>query len=129
MINGLKSGWRKRIEIIEKIDLNNIQEFHKIFNIKDIYKVYAFQIGQALGLHEGVELYTKKSISQRYPKLDKYLYRQDTTIEDLLTYLDIFINLIKTYNVIENNTIVNFLDFNKTIDLKNEKYVKEKIKQ
>ena len=120
---GLRSGWKKRIDIIKTIDWNNIEEFNKTFNTKDVFKVYAFQLGQALGLHEGIELYTKGSISQQYPKLQKYLYRQNINIDDLLIYLNQFISMIESYEVIENGTIVNFCDFGRVIDLKTEKYL------
>jgi hypothetical protein len=121
--DGLKSGWGKRINIIENIDWNNIKEFHKTFNKKDVFKVYAFQLGQALGLHDGDELYTKKSLSEKYPDLRKYLYREDTDINDLLFYLSKFINMIKDYKIIENGTIITFCDFDKTIELKTERYM------
>lgn len=120
---GLKSNWTTRIKILEEINWDNISDFNKSFSKKDIFKVYAFQLGQSLGLHEEIELYTKSSISKQYPNLRKYLYREETNINDLLIYLNKFINIIKSFKVIEKNNIVTFCDFNKVIDLKTEKYL------
>lgn len=119
----LKSGWSKRIDILESINWNNIEVFNKTFDKINVYKVFAFQLGQSLGLYEGIELYTKKDISNKYPKLKKYLYREVAKFNDLLYYLNLFIEQIKLYKVIENNSIVTFCDHNKTINLKTEKYL------
>jgi len=124
--HGLKSNWTTRIKILEQVDWNEVIDFGKTFNKKDILKVYAFQLGQSLGLHDGVELYTKSSISEQYSGLRKYLYREETDFTDMLFYLNKFISKIKTYRVIENEMIVNFCDFGKTIDLKTEKYLEDK---
>jgi len=122
---GLKSDWTTRIKILEQVDWSEVKDFGKIFSKKDILKVYAFQLGQSLGLHEGIELYTKSTISERYPELRKYLYREDVGINDILVYLDKFISKIKSYKVIENGMIVNFCDFGKIVDLKTEKYLED----
>ena len=121
--DGLKSDWTTRIKILEQIDWNDIEDFGKTFNKIDILKVYAFQLGKSLGLHEEIELYTKSSISKQYPELRKYLYREDTDMSDLLVYLDRFVKSIKSYKVIEDGMTVNFCDFGKIIDLKIEKYL------
>lgn len=121
----LKGSWAKRIEVLEKIDWKTIEEFNKTFNKTDVYKVYAFQLGQSLGLHEGIELYTKSTISKKYPKLRKYLYRENAVFDDLYYYIDRFIKVIKSYEVVANNNITKFYDFNKIIDMKTEKYIKE----
>jgi len=119
----LKGNWLKRLKVLEQIDWNVIIEFNKTFNKKDVYKVYAFQLGQSLGLHEGIELYTKNTISELYPELRKYLYREDASFDDIQKYINKFIQIIKSYKVIENNIVITFCDFNKSIDLKTEKYI------
>lgn len=122
---GLKSDWTTRIKILEQVDWSEIEDFGKTFSKKDILKVYAFQLGQSLGLYDGIELYTKSTISERYPELRKYLYREDAGINDILIYLDKFISKIKSYKVIEDGMIVNFCDFGKIVDLKTEKYLED----
>jgi len=124
--SGLKSNWTTRIKILEQINWNEVEDFGKTFNKKDILKVYAFQLGQSLGLHDGIELYTKGFISKQYSELRKYLYREDVDFIDILFYLSKFIKIIKNYKIIENGTIINFCDFCRTIDLKNEKYLEVK---
>lgn len=119
----LKGGWLERINILENINWNNIKEFNKRFNKQDIYKVCAFQLGQSLGLHEGVELYTKNSISNQYPKLRKYLYREKSDLNNLLKYMNIFLEIIKRFKIEENNNVVKFIDFNKVFNLKTEEYI------
>jgi len=119
----LRSNWRKRINILDKINWDDINEFNKTFNKLDVYKVYAFQLGQSLGLHDGIELYTKNEISKQYPQLREYLYRENASFNDLLNYLNRFIEIIKSYKVIEKNLTTTFCDFNKTINLKTEKYI------
>jgi len=120
---GLRSNWTKRIKTLEQVDWSEVEDFGKTFNKRDILKVYAFQLGQSLGLHDGIELYTKSSISKQYPELRKYLYREDAEMNDILFYLDKFISKIKSFKVIESGMIITFCDFNKTMDLKTEKYL------
>jgi len=43
----------------------------------------------------------------------------------MLEYLNKYIKIIETYNVTQNNLITTFHDFNKTIDLKTERYIEE----
>jgi len=120
----LRSGWNRKIEVVKSIDWDMVCEFNKNYNKEDVYKVYAFQLGQSLGLHEGYEFYTKKDISNKYPKLEKYLYREkNIDFRDLLKYINIFIDVVDKYKTIENGLIVEFCGFEKVLDFKTEKYV------
>ena len=71
--------------------------------IQDFYKLFVFQIGQAIPLIlSRKELYTKKDIVAEFPMLEPYLYRM----------LDVFpdMDMYKTYFL---DTIVNHLDVEK----------------
>jgi hypothetical protein len=47
------------------------------FGIEDL-KYVAFQLGQTLSLMDGIELYTKKSISALYPDLEPFMTRSES---------------------------------------------------
>lgn len=49
---------------------------HKNTTLVDLYKTNAFQMGQCMALNEGVELYTKSAIADRYPQLRDALNRK-----------------------------------------------------
>lgn len=121
--NTLRSySWKDRLKILRSIDFENINDFGKNGTLKDIYKIFAFQLGQVLGLLQGVELYTKKDISNGYPQLEKYLYRQQTDFFFLDNHLKIFLSYCESLEVKEKDEICYFKDFNKSIDLRREKY-------
>lgn len=66
-----------KIRILYDIRFVDIDDFFKKESKKDIWKTIAFQLGQGLGLYEGMELYSKDGIASHYPSLRGYLYRQD----------------------------------------------------
>lgn len=83
--NNIKS----KIDTLISIKISAISDFGKNRPTLEVYKTIAFQIGQTLSLIEdGVELYTKKDISKRYPMLYSYLYR----IPEDAFYLDIMLD-------------------------------------
>lgn len=121
----LNGNWKDRIDCLNQIDFSSIDfdSLQKTFNKKDILKVFSFQIGQTLGLLNGIELYTKQDIANYYPLLKEYLYRESDSTKNLLKMLDIFIdkmNEIK-YNVI-NETTTYFIDYDKKVNIKYERY-------
>ncbi|HEY1195322.1 hypothetical protein [Flavobacterium sp.] len=94
--NALKGDLNEKILALEKIDLNQIASFGKNTNHLDILKSIAFQLGQAISLHEGKELYTKNEIANAFPDLRKYLFREENTdFENLQKWLSSFIKIIK----------------------------------
>lgn len=42
---------------------------------EDMYKTIAFQLGQVMALREGIEIYTKKGLSDHFPELSGFLGR------------------------------------------------------
>jgi len=92
----LQGDLDKKISMLEKLDLTQWTQFDKN-NPQDCWKTIAFQLGQAMGLFEGVELYTKEEISQAYPQLDVFLQRR-TQVSDLTileTEKSLFIRQLK----------------------------------
>lgn len=95
----LRSGFKTRIETVGQIDLNivDFSKLNKKFNGVSALKVIAFQIGQALGLHLGLELYTKKQISEAFYKLKPYLYRETLDTDDLQKMINVYLNYLNSY--------------------------------
>jgi hypothetical protein len=72
-------------------------------------KTLAFQVGQALALHRGVELYTKRSIAGYFSELKDYLYRVDASSENMITFIRRFIDEVSMIEAeIIDNDIVEF---------------------
>lgn len=70
------------------------------------------------------ELYTKGDIANIFQFLFSYLYRiPNTDMYAIIEYINIFIDRIEKYSVIETNGICIFNDFDKSINLRNEKYI------
>lgn len=118
--------WQERLEVLNTINLTNITYDNLNNNMSkyDILKVIAFQVGQMLALYDNVELYTKKEISEYFPKLEIFLYRREPTITNLNTltqYLQILYNKLNVLNTVVNGQYCTFCNDNITIDLKTEK--------
>lgn len=88
-------SWDVKFDVLKDCVLSNDTDFKKANHI-EVYKFFAFQIGQTKALLEdGVELFTKSSVAEYYPELRPYLYREEVESETLqqifqsfLTYLD-----------------------------------------
>ena len=122
----LTHGWQARLDCLLNIDFTtiNYNELGKRMNGPDMLKVIAFQIGQTLGLFDGVELYTKSSVAKQYPELKSFLYREPSDLKVLNEYRDIlsgYLDKIKTKDL--NDYTVLFCDENRIIDLKHEKTI------
>lgn len=100
----LRGTAKDKIDALKKINLEYITDLGKDkLAIQDFYKLFVFQIGQAIPLIlSRKELYTKKDIVTEFPMLEPYLYRM----------LDVFpdMDMYKTYFL---DTIVNHLDVEK----------------
>ncbi|MCP4137949.1 MAG: hypothetical protein GY754_43705 [bacterium] len=85
----LKSGnFMQRKEMLAGLDLSPIA------GDREALKVAAFQFGQTQALVEGVELYTKSGISERYPELAGYLARNDNDTGKLARFKEQFLESI-----------------------------------
>lgn len=110
-----------KIETLKKIRLSLIEDYQKMSQI-EVYKFFAFQLGQTLALIENnVELFTKNQVSQYYPELKEYLNRQEANLQNLENFYDRFVKFIENKLVKENDYYKS--DFFNTIEhlnIKNE---------
>jgi len=122
----LKSNsWKEKLDVLSKINFAEIEDFGKSGTKQDVYKVFAFQLGQIIGLLNGKEFYTKSSIAERYPALRPFLYREmHVEVKILSAFIDAFLYVMSTFNIEEEATYVYFKDYDKKFDLKKEEYVK-----
>lgn len=93
-------GWTK-LNTLNCIDLTTITDLgDKNKSMRDFYKLFAFQIGQALGLMKGAEYYSKQSIAAHYPALKSALYKMSDEFPDIEYFKREFILLVKdSYNL------------------------------
>lgn len=92
----LRGSWQDKLNLLKNldyysIDLDNLEKSSKI----DLLKSFAFQIGQALALHNGVELYTKNEIREYFPDLENYIQRIDTPINVMVEYIKKYASLLE----------------------------------
>lgn len=116
-------SWKDRVSVLESLPLHQIEDFGKQ-DIVEVYKFLAFQFGQVFGLLDGVELYTKASVAETYPQLKPYLYRQPMPFGVLHDFYHRFIEYTRSLKVVEKHDCVEFVDFDKTVDLKRECFFK-----
>ena len=91
----LRASWDQRLTAMQELKLAEI-DFDHVGKWKkdDLLKSMAFQLGQAISLHQGVELYTKADIASFIPQLHPYLYRQAEGTEDLQTAFDTYLQIL-----------------------------------
>lgn len=93
---------RTKLEALRLIRIQDIPDFGKKGENKDVYKFIAFQIVQTCSLIEyGDEIFTKQMASRHSPELHKYLYREVTDPKDtgdLNDALDLFIFISYIYS-------------------------------
>lgn len=114
----------EKIDVLKMINLNEINDFEKN-PIIEVYKFFAFQMGQTLALLEdGVELFTKNKVAEYYPTLAPYLNREESPSTNLQLFLDRFVDFVsKSYKNVEHQRLVvtNFHGVKQILDPKNEK--------
>lgn len=124
----LRGDWKAKLNTLKKIDYSSI-DFSSVPKTTkiDILKSFAFQVGQALALHDGSELYTKKAIADYFPKLEDYLYRKETDIKVLVEYIHSFVTLMESLPIekLEGNTIYLKKPFNSKYDVNLEKRISD----
>lgn len=112
-----------KLNVLSSIDLNTIIDFNKS-SIIETYKFFAFQMGQTKALlNDNVELFTKNSVALYYPKLTKYLNREESNPNNLQDFFKEFIEDLKTtYKKINKHElyVTNFHSFKEVLDVKNE---------
>lgn len=92
----LRNDTIKRLQVLEQIDLKEIVDLGKNNQgLIEFYKHVAFQIGQCLGLIQGIELYSKEDIIYYYPELEPYIQRKIYDVNILQQYKVIFTKRIR----------------------------------
>jgi hypothetical protein len=95
----LQKDFRERVKALYQCDISKLDASSlssKNVAYEDFIKVYAFQIGQTLGLLEGEELYTKEEIISSYPELEPYIKRDVTQeLKTLEKWKNIFLDRTK----------------------------------
>ena len=119
----LKSpSWQERINLLSTIDYGSVTNFGNKGNQMDVYKTFAFQLGQILGLLDDVELYTKSSVASQYPTLRSYLYRDPSkSFDGLEPYWQKFLTYCQQLEVKQQENLTYFVQEDRIIDLKQEK--------
>jgi hypothetical protein len=72
----LRGDLAAKLGAIERLDFSIPVEFGKNGTSEDVYKSIAFQLAQVLALAEGVELYTKEALIDRFPEFSAALRRE-----------------------------------------------------
>jgi len=105
-----------KMDTLDLCQLSLDVDFKKASHI-EVFKFFAFQMGQTKALIEGVELFSKSSVAERYPELTPYLYREninaiaiDSFFQsfklELRTYID---SMIDSVQVFEEDKISKFI--------------------
>lgn len=93
---------RRRLEIGIRMDLLRMIDFTNIQITKEPverFKNIAFQLGQTMSLMEGIEIYDKNDIYERYPILKPFLKREvlvTSDLENLNEFVKMFLDKILT---------------------------------
>lgn len=83
-----------RLDTLNQLDLSLITDLGtRNTEWVDYVKTMAFQLGQTLGLNQGIELYTKEEIARQYPRLHSMLFRCGEDLRELEQMKADWINL------------------------------------
>ena len=102
------------MNIVRNADYNNIFLANKSVLLEDVHKIITFQLIQTYSLINGIELYSKEPMCERYPDLKPLLMRNNNRgiaipkIYDMIHLLNNIV--IQKYNHLLNlneNTYVN----------------------
>lgn len=92
----LRGSWEHRLQVLSQVDLRET-DFSGVRSRTqtDLLKSMAFSLGQAVGLMQGAELYTKAEIAEYLPALAPYLYRQEAELDGFQQVLQAQIALLQ----------------------------------
>ena len=102
--SALRGDVYHKIKVLKDIDLSLINDIGKTkVTFEDYLKTMAFQLGQTISLaSEGNELYTKEAISETYPMLSPFLYRDTSAdLSRLSFFKDMFCDICDDYEFTE----------------------------
>jgi hypothetical protein len=95
--SALRGNLFEKYDILKQLNVIELTEsITQKVSEKDFYKIVAFQVGQCLGLHRGIELYTKEAIWEEYPLLKPFLTRTAnySQMQHLQDYYQLFLSLV-----------------------------------
>jgi hypothetical protein len=118
----LSHSWEARLKALDEIDITKISDYGKNRKVDDIYKTFAFQLGQVIGLYSLKELYTKNDVALEFPEFENYLYRRPGDLQAIQDHKELFSSIIKNLGGVQDGTYVYFPTFGKALDVKNEQY-------
>jgi hypothetical protein len=75
----------------------------------DDIKFCAFRLGQTIALMNGIELFTKKDISDHFPDLRPLLYREEQNLETIEKYKNEFLDGMKGVRAIKSKALHMFV--------------------
>ena len=78
----LGGDFADKCAMLAALDLATPVDFGRNGAPEDVYKSIAFQLGQAVALAEGIELYTKEALATHFPQLGPALRREPLTATD-----------------------------------------------
>lgn len=120
----LRGDWKQRLDTLRGIDYTALDYSSELKNLtkKDFFKTIAFQMGQAIALHEGKELYTKGEIAKYFPELEKCLKRENEDACVIQALVNRFVDKLSTVTVVtQQNNLALFPEYNAIYDLNTEK--------
>jgi len=88
-----------RIDLLRLLDLSKIVY---MIDPADRYKDITFKIGQCMALMDGLELYDKAELADRYPELSVFLWRKKPTTDDLVgltKFVNIFLDRVVSHQI------------------------------
>lgn len=98
----------EKLDVLSQIDITEIDDYGKN-SLVEVYKFFAFQLGQTLALLERrIELFTKNSVSNFYEDLRPYIMREEGCRPEILKeYWDRFYWIcINSVSVSDDKTLV-----------------------
>lgn len=126
----LRSGFAERLKTAKAIDLRSLSwEIPEMLQL-DCKKRIAFQLGQAIALKNGIEVYTKQAIVDVIPELYPYLYRIPCEISELESLKNRFTESLTILNIKDIGNEVILCDYGgvkRRISLKGKEHDEEEI--
>ena len=93
--SALRANWTERLAVMKELELSQIDFDHVgKWKKEDLLKSIAFQLGQGIGLHRGVEVYTKADIASYIPQLHPYLYRHEEDTKGLQSVFEAYLQIL-----------------------------------
>lgn len=99
----LRGDWQTRLQVLRSLNFTCTDDIPvRGRELQDVVKSMAFSMGQAMGLHDGVELYTKAEIAEYLPALEPYLYRKSSDLAAFQAVLTAFLAHLSRIPVHQN---------------------------